>query len=1074
MAFQLIDTSESPVVVSGVTIPDFDETTNGPTSTGIGTTLQTDDIVIIVHTAERRGGGSRNVEPAGANGAHPTGYSIATSSGGTSLGWSWTSIGNATSGNSNGNAEVGVGAYYYQVQASDTKTNVIATLTHPTGTGLSPKNFSRVLVLRGVDFVSAAALASNARSSRNPTSPTDNGTSGSDITWNQPSTTTGFWDSGDFPNEVLGLYIGSYRNATNIDPTEATAGGVTRITSTAVSSWHTGEASSSTTESTTPAGFSTNLRGHVQIQLLMKYADFSAADFTTRGQSRDGNGNTADQASLFIPFNIIAGGTDHPVTSTDTSTTTDVVSRIQARSFSETDASTSSDSIERIHGQAKTFAETDASTSSDSLSRTKSKSQLNTDSNTSSDILEVSKASVLSVTDASTASGSVTRVESGNDRTHTKTDASTSADILETTRSQAESSSDSTTTSDILNASKSGSELTTDSSSASDSIDRVKASGREASETDASTATDVLTIVTVQNHQYAKTDVVVAADSLLASESGANFHTKTDSTSSSDILQLVKENNESSTDLTTTADILALVKSNVQDFTDSSTSTDILEKVTLDVKSFLDSSSASDLLSTLQSGSQEILDSATVIELLSFARSATSASQDSSTSSDILALVHSNIFTAVDSSSGSDSVLRVKTGDTPYTKTDLVSTGDILSASKTGNHVFSVTDVIEAADDLTKVETKARIATETDSASAGDSITREQQNEAEFTKTDSSSAGDLLTATTGLAPKQITDAVDIIELLEISKNTASETTDSTGASDFFTLLRSYSKSFVDSSTGSGSLSAAGLPDRVDLLSSTGASDDLAIVYVKAQGIQVTIPGIGNVTSELLTEVQALAVKDVWNTALSTLGITTVSSITESSPQQSLLSSVFPLFRQQFIADHMWNGAKKTRKLTALTTNSTDNAVLDRWEYAYELPTSANILRVWRLNGKENRPDHIGGNPAICTNRWEIEIVTISTTNYRALCTNESEALIEYVFDVGNEGITLLGPATQHAMGMALAVYVATNFGKSASEIAQLDAMAKEAITAAKGIDGQEGTPQIFGDTSLLSVRSIGN
>jgi hypothetical protein len=90
-----------------------------------------------------------------------------------------------------------------------------------------------------------------------------------------------------------------------------------------------------------------------------------------------------------------------------------------------------------------------------------------------------------------------------------------------------------------------------------------------------------------------------------------------------------------------------------------------------------------------------------------------------------------------------------------------------------------------------------------------------------------------------------------------------------------------------------------------------------------------------------------------------------------------------------------------------------------------------------------------------------------------LCTEESTARIEYVFDVRNN-IDLLGPLTQHAMGLSLAAFVATNFGKSASEIAQLEAQAKEAVTAAKGVDGQEGTPQMFGDTSLLRVRSLGN
>jgi len=190
----------------------------------------------------------------------------------------------------------------------------------------------------------------------------------------------------------------------------------------------------------------------------------------------------------------------------------------------------------------------------------------------------------------------------------------------------------------------------------------------------------------------------------------------------------------------------------------------------------------------------------------------------------------------------------------------------------------------------------------------------------------------------------------------------------------------------------------------------------------------------------------------------------------TSPQQTLLSRVFPLFRQQFLTDHVWNGAKKTADLTAITTTTTENAAMNRWDYAFELPSD--VLRVWRLNGLENRPKHIGGNPNIHTNVWEIEILTVSSSNKRSLLTNQKEARIEYVFDVADSGLTLLGPMTQHAMGMALAVYVATNFGKSSNEIGQLDLMAKEAIAAAKGVDGQEGTPQMFGYTSLLGVRDM--
>ena len=251
----------------------------------------------------------------------------------------------------------------------------------------------------------------------------------------------------------------------------------------------------------------------------------------------------------------------------------------------------------------------------------------------------------------------------------------------------------------------------------------------------------------------------------------------------------------------------------------------------------------------------------------------------------------------------------------------------------------------------------------------------------------------------------------------------------------------------------------------------GVTDSVTLIQPIRREITATIVGNGGIDPNLMKEAQAVATIDVWNVALNALGISTLETTTGNNPQQTLLNNTFPLFRKQFLSDHLWNGAKRTAELTSITVDSNDDAVRDRWGYVYRLPSDC--MRVWRLNGSENKPNHTGGNPAILTNRWEIEIVMVNSQHERALCTEESTARIEYVFDVGNN-IALLGPLTQHAMGLSLAAFVATNFGKSASEIAQLDAQAKEAVTAAKGVDGQEGTPQMFGDTSLLRVRSLGN
>ena len=253
-----------------------------------------------------------------------------------------------------------------------------------------------------------------------------------------------------------------------------------------------------------------------------------------------------------------------------------------------------------------------------------------------------------------------------------------------------------------------------------------------------------------------------------------------------------------------------------------------------------------------------------------------------------------------------------------------------------------------------------------------------------------------------------------------------------------------------------------------------ASDSVFVQQPQKTEVTVTIFGNGGIDPNLLKEAQAMSVLNIWNTALTTLGITTIQSINEGSPQQVLLSNVFPLFKQQFLADHVWNGGKKTKKLSLLTDNAGEVVFpVSRWSYAYVLPSDS--VRIWRLNGLENQPNYTGG---FANNLWEIEVVvsdedTANEASTRCLCTNESTATVEYVFDVpdGNLGL-LLSPLVKHAMGRSLAVYVAQNFGKNSTEIAQLEALAKEAVLAAKSVDGQEGTPQIMSNTSLLGVRYL--
>ncbi len=230
-----------------------------------------------------------------------------------------------------------------------------------------------------------------------------------------------------------------------------------------------------------------------------------------------------------------------------------------------------------------------------------------------------------------------------------------------------------------------------------------------------------------------------------------------------------------------------------------------------------------------------------------------------------------------------------------------------------------------------------------------------------------------------------------------------------------------------------------------------------------------IDGAGSVAPELLSDGELVSVEEVWNTALTVLGVTVVQTTGEGSPQADLLNAVWDGgFRVMFLADHAWNGAKRTKKLVEFVSSPTGN----RWSHAYSLPDD--YVRAFRINGKELQPDShnygSSGQPG-GHDLFEIEVVeNADGLLKRCLLTDEGTVMLEYMFDVGNANIDLLSPMTKWAMGVALAAHAAPNFGKSQQDIALLQERANKALMDAKGVDGQEGTPQMFQTTPILDSR----
>ena len=685
---------------------------------------------------------------------------------------------------------------------------------------------------------------------------------------------------------------------------------------------------------------------------------------------------------------------------------------------------------------AYTFTKTDSSTASDTLTLTKATTETRTDTATTSDTLSASKSATETNTDSSTASDTLTTQRAA---TESNTDSSTASDTLTATKAISLSVTDSATSSDILSATKSKDITKTDSSTAADALTAVKAGS--ISITDSATASDVYT--ESGTSELTETDSVTAADTLVVTKTA--IETNTDTATASDGLVATKTAAFTETDSSTASDTLTAAKGVTLSITDSATASDVYDASKTVVLKESSTSTTSDTLTIQKDSTLSVTDVTTSSDILVTARSATTTITDSSTTSDTLSVNKASAVTLTDSSTASDELDANTAGSSTFTETDSSTTSDTLLATK--SVALTLTDSVTASD--TYIDSEATTITETDSATAADTLSAIKS--VALTFTDSATTSDTVAASRAL--------IFTVE-------------DSSSTTDTLLKTRAANLAFTDSSTTSDQLDRM-LEALISLTDSSSTGDTLTATGPVVTEISVTIPGIGSVSAELLTEEEALAVIDIWNTALTTLGITAVTSTTDSSPQQLLLTNVYPLFKRQFLADHLWNGAKKTKALTALKDNAGDAVTPpSRWTYAFDLPDD--VLRVWRLNGLENQPDYIGG---FSSNMWEIEVIVtdegeVEEALTRSLCTDESTATIEYVFDVGDDNIGLLGPLTQHALGRALAVYVAQNFGKNTTEIAQLEALAKEALLAAKGVDGQEGSPQIFSPTSLLGVRYI--
>jgi hypothetical protein len=199
--------------------------------------------------------------------------------------------------------------------------------------------------------------------------------------------------------------------------------------------------------------------------------------------------------------------------------------------------------------------------------------------------------------------------------------------------------------------------------------------------------------------------------------------------------------------------------------------------------------------------------------------------------------------------------------------------------------------------------------------------------------------------------------------------------------------------------------------------------------------------------------------DIINIALSGLGRAEVSVETDA-PR---LNAYWPMFRPWFLGNWRWNGAESTEDFV-LSTDPTDSPDVS-WGQIFDLPTGC--ITIWSLNGDEQRPGD---------DLWKVSSVAFSGGGggrKRVLLTDIATAKCEFSFDLDDADLDSLSPVTAMAMGWQLGLQQRQHFSLTPAENTAYQKEARDILSHALAVDGQQGTPRIRVRAPLVEARFAG-
>jgi hypothetical protein len=184
--------------------------------------------------------------------------------------------------------------------------------------------------------------------------------------------------------------------------------------------------------------------------------------------------------------------------------------------------------------------------------------------------------------------------------------------------------------------------------------------------------------------------------------------------------------------------------------------------------------------------------------------------------------------------------------------------------------------------------------------------------------------------------------------------------------------------------------------------------------------------------------------EICSIALMNLGSEAITSIDDATTRAKLCKAYYPVVRDAVLRAYPWNCAKYTQSLALLAAVP----VNENWEHQFTLPTSPYCLWVPKFMNED----------------------LIYEITGRVLLTNESEVILNYIYQVENPG--LFDPLLVEAIIARLSHNLAYPLTGVASTAELMWKLYLVKLQEARTIDGMEnGEEKSYESNALIDVRS---